>query len=253
MIEFYSSFNFNSMQWIQVVFCAIGIGMAKTGLSGIGLLVVPIMASLFGMKSSTGVLLILLILADFLGVSFYHRHANLNILIKLIPSTAIGIIIGVVIGELINEEQFGIIFIGIIFTGITLTFLPFDQKNDSNNRNIIYTTIIAFLGGLATMIGNAAGPILTIYLLYMGYEKNKFIGTAAWFFLVVNLIKLPFHIIVWKTISISVVLFDISLSPFILIGALLGVYLVKMIPEKPYKIILIISVLISIARLIDLY
>ena len=103
------------------------------------------------------------------------------------------------------------------------------------------------------MIGNAAGPILTIYLLYMGYEKNKFIGTAAWFFLVVNLIKLPFHIIVWKTISISVVLFDISLSPFILIGAFLGVYLVKMIPEKPYKIILIISVLISIVRLIDLY
>ena len=96
MIEFYSSFNFNSIQWIQVAFCAIGIGMAKTGLGGIGLLVVPIMASLIGVKSSTGVLLILLILADFLGVGFYHRHANLNILIKLIPSTAIGIIIGVV-------------------------------------------------------------------------------------------------------------------------------------------------------------
>ena len=83
MIEFYSSFNFNSIQWIQVAFCAIGIGMAKTGLGGIGLLVVPIMASLFGVKSSTGVLLILLILADFLGVGFYHRHANINILIKL--------------------------------------------------------------------------------------------------------------------------------------------------------------------------
>ena len=253
MTEFYLSFNFNAIQWIQVAFCAIGIGMAKTGLGGIGLLVVPIIASLFGVKSSTGVLLILLILADILGVGFYHRHANINILIKLIPSTAIGIITGVVIGEWINEEQFSFIFLGIIFIGISLTFLQLDQKNDSNNLNLIYTTIIGFLGGLATMIGNAAGPILTIYLLYMGYEKNKFIGTAAWFFLVVNLVKLPFHIIVWKTVDISVILFDISLSPFILIGAFLGVYLVKMIPEKPYKIILIVSIIISTVRLIELY
>ena len=70
MIEFYSSFNFNSMQWIQVAFCAIGIGMAKTGLGGIGLLVVPIMASLFGVKSSTGVLLILLKTLIFLELVF---------------------------------------------------------------------------------------------------------------------------------------------------------------------------------------
>ena len=70
MIEFYSTFNFNSMQWIQVVFCAIGIGMAKTGLGGIGLLVVPIMASLFGVKSSTGVLLILLKTLIFLELVF---------------------------------------------------------------------------------------------------------------------------------------------------------------------------------------
>ena len=53
------------------------------------------------------------------------------------------------------------------------------------------------------MIGNAAVPILTIYLLYMGYEKNKFIGTAAWFFLVVNLIKLPFHIIVFRARAVD--------------------------------------------------
>ena len=225
----------NSVEWIQIIFCAIGIGMGKTGLGGIGLLVVPIMAGLFGVKSSTGILLILLIFADILGVGFYHRHANINILTKLIPSTAVGILTGVVLGDWVSEEQFSIIFLGIIFIGISLVFFRFDHKKSSKKRNFIFSTFIGFFGGLTTMIGNAAGPILTIYLLYMGYEKNKFIGTAAWFFLAVNLIKLPFHIFVWKTIDRSVFLFDISLLPLIVVGGLLGVYLVKMIPENPIK------------------
>ena len=253
MIEFYSSFNLNFIQFVQVILCAIAIGMAKTGLGGLGLLVVPIMAGVFGVKSSTGILLILLILGDFLGVGFYHRYANINILLKLIPSTTLGILAGVAIGQWINDEQFGILFLGIIFIAISMTYLQTEKNNDHKNTNIIFTTLIGIFGGLSTMIGNAAGPILTIYLLYMGCDKNKFIGTAAWFFLIVNLIKLPFHYFVWKTINKSILLFDISLFPFILIGGLLGVSLVKMIPEKPYKVFLFVSVIISTLSFMDLF
>ena len=59
---------------LQLCFCAVGVGMAKTGLGGLGLLVVPIMAGIFGAKASTGILLVILISADIFGVKFYHRH-----------------------------------------------------------------------------------------------------------------------------------------------------------------------------------
>jgi hypothetical protein len=79
----------------------------------------------------------------------------------------------------------------------------------------------------------------------MGFDKNKFIGTAAWFFLFVNLFKVPMHVFIWKTIDLNILLFDLSLFPFILVGAVTGVWIVKKIPERPYKIFVIVSVILS--------
>ena len=102
------------------------------------------------------------------------------------------------------------------------------------------------------MIGNAAGPVMTIYFLSIGFKKNKFIGTAAWFFLFVNVFKVPFHIIFWKTINTSIFLFGLSLSPFIIFGAYTGFWIVQKIPEKPYRIFLITSIFLSTLKLIVL-
>jgi hypothetical protein len=112
-------------------------------------------------------------------------------------------------------------------------------------ENNLFSIAVGFLGGFITMIGNAAGPIMSIYFLSMGFDKNKFIGTAAWFFLFVNLFKVPMHVFIWKTIDLNILLFDLSLFPFILVGAVTGVWIVKKIPERPYKIFVIVSVILS--------
>ena len=214
--------------------------MAKTGLGGLGLVVVPLLANVFGSKSSTGILLILLIMADFFGVYYYHRHAELKKIIQLIPSALVGIVVGVYVGDKISDLHFQILLGIIIASGALMTFVKIDVK-----RNKSLSILVGFLGGFITMVGNAAGPIMSIYFLSMGFEKNKFIGTAAWFFLFVNLIKVPFHIIFWKTINFEVFMFDIILFPLILIGALIGVWVVKKIPERAYKIFVVTSVFIS--------
>ena len=92
-----------SFELLLIALCAIGVGMAKTGLGGLGMVVVPILANIFGPKSSTGILLLLLIMADFFGVWYYHRHAELKKIIQLMPSALIGIIIGVYIGDKISN------------------------------------------------------------------------------------------------------------------------------------------------------
>jgi len=220
--------------------CAIGIGMAKTGLGGLGMIVVPVMANIFGAKSSTGILLLLLIMADFFGVRYYHMHADMRQLVKLIPSTIIGIVTGVFVGDQISDEYFQLLLVIVIISGVLMTVIKVEIKERK-----IFSIIVGFLGGFVTMIGNAAGPIMSIYFLSMGFNKNKFIGTAAWFFLFVNLFKVPFHIFIWNTIDLEIFLFDLSLFPLILIGAIIGVWMVKKIPERPYKIFVIVSVVLS--------
>ena len=220
--------------------CAMGIGMAKTGLGGLGMVVVPVMANIFGAKSSTGILLLLLIMADFFCVRYYHMHADIRQLVKLIPSTIIGILTGVLIGDVLSDEDFRLLLAGVIIAGAVMMIIKVDIK-----ENKIFSIVIGFLGGFITMIGNAAGPIMSIYFLSMGFNKNKFIGTAAWFFLFVNFFKVPFHVFIWNTIDLDILLFDLSLFPFILIGAIIGVWIVKKIPERPYKIFVILSVVLS--------
>ena len=220
--------------------CAMGIGMAKTGLGGLGMVVVPVMANIFGAKSSTGILLILLILADFFGVRYYHMHADIRQLVKLIPSTIFGILTGVLIGDILSDVDFQFLLGAVIISGALIMVIKVDIK-----ENKLFSIAVGFLGGFITMIGNAAGPIMSIYFLSMGFDKNKFIGTAAWFFLFVNLFKVPMHVLIWKTIDLNILLFDLSLFPFILVGAVTGVWIVKKIPERPYKIFVIVSVFLS--------
>ena len=220
--------------------CAMGIGMAKTGLGGLGMVVVPVMANIFGAKSSTGILLLLLIMADFFGVRYYHMHADLRQLIKLIPSTIIGILTGVFIGDILSDVYIQFLLGAVIISGALIMVIKVDIK-----ENNLFSIAVGFLGGFITMIVNAAGPIMSIYFLSMGFDKNKFIGTAAWFFLFVNLFKVPMHVFIWKTIDLNILLFDLSLFPLILLGALTGVWIVKKIPEQPYKIFVIVSVILS--------
>ena len=111
--------------------CAMGIGMAKTGLGGLGMVVVPVMANIFGAKSSTGILLLLLIMADFFGVRYYHMHADLRQLIKLIPSTIIGILTGVIIGDILSDVYFQFLLGAVIISGALIMVIKVDIKENN--------------------------------------------------------------------------------------------------------------------------
>jgi hypothetical protein len=102
-----------------------------------------------------------------------------------------------------------------------------------------FSAITGLAGGFATMIGNAAGPIMAVYLLTMHLPKNHYIGTAAWFFLIINVLKLPLHIGIWHTISTDSLLLNISMLPAIALGAGIGILTVQRIPERAYRVFII--------------
>ena len=118
-----------------------------------------------------------------------------------------------------------------------------DRKKSKNvPTHWAFSGFIGTLAGITTMIGNLAGDFSNIYFLAMRLPKNEFIGTAAWLFFIVNLIKLPFHIFVWKTIGPETLLIDLKLVPGIFLGLVVGVQLVKIIKDQFYrKMILVLT------------
>ena len=105
-------------------------------------------------------------------------------------------------------------------------------------------------GGFTTMIGNAAGPVMTVYFLSMRLAKYDFIGTGAWFFALVNLTKLPLQIFFWGAITPTTLAFDALMLPALGAGALIGIWAVRHIPEKPFRIVVMALTVLAAGKLL---
>lgn len=221
------------------------VGMAKTGVQGAGMIAVPILALIFGARESTGVLLPILVFADFFGVYYFHQHANWRLLRRLLPYAIVGVILGTIIGEVISDLIFTQVMVVTIALCVVIMVWRELSKELAVPSSSWFGAGFGVAGGFTTMVGNLAGPVMALYLLAMRLPKNELIGTGAWFFLVVNLIKVPFHIWVWETIDTNTVLLDLCLLPAIAIGAVIGVKIVALIPEKTYRWFVIIVVALA--------
>jgi hypothetical protein len=233
MTQLFTSLTSESI--IIALSVALLLGMAKTGVHGAGMLSVPLLAIVFGGKASSGLMLPMLLVADIFGVWYYHRHASFKHLKVLFPWAAAGIIAGSFAGNYINDEVFRIIMAATIFISLAIMiWMKFGGK-DKIPDSIYFGMIAGFLGGFTSMIGNLAGTVMAVYFLSMKLPKNNFIGTTAWFFLVINWFKVPFHIWVWHTINKDSWLFALVLTPAIIVGAYLGVLLVKKMSDQTYR------------------
>jgi len=209
--------------------------MAKTGVHGAGMMAVPLFAFVFGGKMSSGIMLPILCLADILGVWYYHRHASWPHLKKLFPWAALGTIIGAFVMADIDDHFFKIIMASIILISV-LIMLWLERGHKEDVPDFLWFAILmGIAGGFTSMVGNLAGSVMAVYFLSMRLPKNAYIGTTAWFFMVINWFKIPFHVFVWETISWNTFLLSLTTLPAIVLGAFLGIGLVKIIPEKMYR------------------
>jgi uncharacterized membrane protein YfcA len=232
--------------WIILSFCAILIGMGKTGLSGTGMLIVPIMAAIFGGKPSTGLVLPMLCIADLFAVVYYHRHADWKHIFKLLPWTILGLIAALLMGTKISDHTFKVMIgIMILLSLAVMIWQDYFKKTDEIPTSIWFSGLFGFGAGFSTMIGNAAGPLMAIYLLSARLPKNVYIGTGAWFFLIVNYTKIPLQVVFWKNITFHTLTLNSLMIPAIALGAFLGFKLVKIIPEKAYRIFILVSTAVS--------
>lgn len=244
MIQLFS-YEFSTAELLLFFVVALCVGLSKTGVHGAGNVAVPLLAVVFGGQVSSGVMLPLLVLADVMGVWYYHRHASWTHLKKMIGWAILGIVAGTAVGGMIDDHAFKMVMVGIIFVSVAImVWMERGHKEDIPD----YRWFAALCGvgaGFTSMIGNLAGAFSAIYLLAMRLPKNTFIGTSAWFFLVINWIKVPFHVFVWKTITWNTFLLDLITLPVIALGAWLGIIIVKNLSEGAYRWFIIVMTLIA--------
>ncbi len=225
------------LPWVVLAVSAFAVGVAKTGLPGVGILVVPLLAIVFGGKTSVGLLLPILIFADLFAVGYYRHHGHWQHLIRLLPWALVGIGAGYLVLSRIDSQTLKFLIGLIVLSMLVLRFRSIVAGDkESIPHHGYFSASMGFLAGATTMMANAAGPVMTLYLLSMRFDKKKFIGTAAWFFFIVNWIKVPFmtHLDMITSNSIKM---DIMVFPAVVLGALSGIWLLKRIPQRLFNII----------------
>jgi uncharacterized protein len=222
---------------------ALIIGLSKAGLSGLGLAAVPIMALTFGAKESTGVILPMLITADIMAVIYWRRHAVWKYIILVLPWAALGIITALITGNSINNTQFRILLLTVVWIMLILMVINDFRKKDETSipHSRVFSILMGFAGGFATMIGNAAGPVFILYFLSMRLPKKEFIGTSAWLFFLLNTGKLPLQVLVWKNITVASLIPGLVAVPVIALGIWAGIRIVHLFPENVYRYFVIIT------------
>ena len=242
----------SNSDFLLAAFCAFLLGISKSGLKGIAVLIVTGFALVYDARNSTGVLMPLLIVGDVFAITYYKRHVQWNYIIKLLPWMILGVLLGVVGGKLISESIFKYGMAGIILFSVALMWYWENKKDKSIPSHWTFASSMGILAGFTTMVGNLAGAFSNIYFLAMRLPKNTFIGTAAWLFFLINTFKLPFHIWNWETINKISILKSVELVPFVILGLVSGVFIVKKINDNSYrKLILLFTALGGIAMLFN--
>lgn len=233
-------------------FCAFLLGVSKSGIKGIASLIVTGLALVYGAKNSTGILMPLLLVGDVFAITYYKRHVQKEYIVKMLPWMVIGVLIGVVGGQYITESLFKYGMAIIILFSVGLMYYWENKKDKTIPSHWTFTSSMGLLAGFTTMIGNLAGAFSNIYFLAMRLPKNNFIGTAAWLFFIINAFKVPFHIWTWETMNSTSLQISLQLVPFVIIGLVAGVFLVKKIENDSYrKLILLFTAIGGVAILFN--
>jgi uncharacterized membrane protein YfcA len=243
-------YELTSLKWVLLAVASFLVGLTKSGVPGLGVLIAPLFADAIPARASTGALLPLLIVGDIFAVAYYRRHAVWKYLVKLFPWAGAGIIIGYFAMGRITDAQFRPIIGGITLLMLAVNFwrTATRGKEAPIPTQWWFAAIIGLLAGITTMIANAAGTVMLIYFLAMRLPKTEFIGTSAWYFFVLNLFKVPFSASL-GFINTQSLLLNVKLAPVVLVGAVIGILVARRIPEKAFAIVIQVLALASAIRL----
>ncbi|MCC9601317.1 sulfite exporter TauE/SafE family protein [Stieleria sp. JC731] len=246
--------DLSPLEFVLLFLGAMGIGISKSGFPGISMFHVVVYAWVFGAKQSTGVLLPMLVVGDLFAIKVFGRKADWSHVRRLLPPTLVGILVGWQLMDVLDENIFkrlvGIIIL--VLTGVQVVRMSKPYWFDQIPHSTAFAICLGFLAGLTTMLANAAGPVVALYLIAINLPKWELIGTAAWLFLVLNVLKLPLSynlgLITSSSLAVGAVM-----ATAIPAGIFFGRWLVTRVSQQLFNGILLAFTAIAAIRLIGIF
>ncbi len=227
-------------QWAGLALAALLVGLSKGGVAGLGILVAAVAANVLPAKAASGFVLPLLIAGDLVGLRLFHRHADWSQLWRLMPWTAAGLLVGwFTLGRL--DDAQARLLIGALVVAMMAAHLESRRRATGGTERKQappdwLAPLAGLLAGFTTLVANAAGPVMIVYLLAMRLPKLQFLGTSAWFFCILNLVKVPFMVQL-GLVNPSSLATNAVLVPLVVLGALVGRWVVGRLDQKRFELI----------------
>jgi uncharacterized membrane protein YfcA len=247
--------TFDPWQWALLAFGASMIGLSKSGIPGIAIMTVAIFTNLLPAKAATGFVLPLLIVGDIFAVSTYRAHTQWRHVLRLFPWAAAGVIGGYFALRVIDNSQAAVIIGIILFLMLGLHLYRGRKSRAELLEHEIeahakwLAPLAGIFAGITTMIANAAGPVMIIYLLAMRLPKLEFLGTGAVFFMAINLFKVPLMVNL-DMINIESLQTGVWIAPAVVVGSFVGRAVAGHIPQKLFERFALILTFFAAAKLI---
>jgi len=247
------------LRWALAAATSLMVGFSKSAVPGLAVLFVPVFTEVLPARASTGVLLPLLILGDVFAVAFWRRHAVWRHILRLVPWALAGIVGGWLVMGRIDDRLMRPLLGAALIVVLAVNAWHELQRAAAQRRGVPveetvphawwFSALFGLTGGFATMITNAAGAILVVYLLSMRLPRDEFIGTAAWYFLIVNVIKVPFSLSLGLITGPSLLL-DAALAPGVVVGSVVGILTARRIPQKAFVVAAMVLAFASAVRML---
>ena len=235
---------------ISVIPAIILFGIAKSGLGGsIALISIPLMTLSMSLTEALAIMLPILIFSDFIAVYRFRKEFDLETLKLIIPSAAIGIIIGSFTFSYFSEDLLKSLIglMGFLFASHYFIFKK--DKIKPHKKNKVKGSICTIVAGFTSFCVHAGGTPTSIYLLPLRLKKEIYVGTRIIFFTFVNLIKLPLYVYL-SMVNLETFSHSLMLMPLAIIGIFIGYRILKIIEENLFYNTIYVLILVTSSKLI---
>ncbi|MDD3179193.1 MAG: sulfite exporter TauE/SafE family protein [Opitutaceae bacterium] len=245
-----------SLDWWQWALLALGAflaGLSKTGIAGLSILTVAIFANTLPARQASGLVLPLLIVGDVVAVAMYRQHTLWRHVVRMFPWAGAGVVFGWLAMGRINDAQTARLIGGILAVMLALHFWRKTTRGREEQAVAHappwFAAVIGLLAGFTTLVANAAGPVMILYLLAMRLPKLEFLGTGAVFFMLLNWFKVPFMVDLGLINGGSVML-NLWLTPAVLAGAVLGRRIVPHLNQQIFEAVALFFTAVAAVKLL---
>ncbi len=245
--------DLQTMSWISLLCAAFLQGMSKGGVPGISILAIPLVAMVIPGKASTGLVLPMLVVGDLFALAYWRKSLSLRDLLRALPWAILGVVAGWFMLDKIQDAQMKPVIGATVLLILAIHVIrrvrsvqnP-DRKEITGPAKYIFPAFMGSLGGVTTMLANAAGPVIGAYLLSLKLSKATFLGTCAWFFFILNWIKVPF-MVQQNMITVESLKINFFMVPALVVGVAAGIFIAKRVNQKTFDVM--VTVLAALASL----